>query len=215
MYYYSYETRNKVNNKIYNGVHQTENLDDGYIGSGKLLWRAIEKYGIENFEKSILEFFDTKEEMFAREAEVVNEDFVRRKDTYNITVGGKGGFWYINQTGIGDKQEAGRLGGITSSIKGVNKNRVKSFQTRSRQGLSIKNAWETKRFNGFSNYAHSDETKAMMSGPREKSVGEKNSQYGTMWITDGIENKKIKKTDAIPLGWISGRTYKKHQNLRL
>jgi len=38
-----------------------------------------------------------------------------------------------------------------------------------------------------------------------KAVGNKNSQYGTMWITDGKENKKIKKESLIPEGWYKGR----------
>lgn len=33
----------------------------------------------------------------------------------------------------------------------------------------------------------------------------KNSQYGTMWITDGLENKKINKDDRIPENWYKGR----------
>jgi hypothetical protein len=36
-------------------------------------------------------------------------------------------------------------------------------------------------------------------------IGESNSQYGTCWITNDIENKKIKKTDSIPMGWKLGR----------
>jgi hypothetical protein len=39
----------------------------------------------------------------------------------------------------------------------------------------------------------------------EKQSGEKNSQFGTMWITDGVTNKKIKKNDTIPEGWCKGR----------
>lgn len=35
--------------------------------------------------------------------------------------------------------------------------------------------------------------------------GEKNSQFGSMWITNGTENKKIKKVDIIPEGWYKGR----------
>ena len=35
--------------------------------------------------------------------------------------------------------------------------------------------------------------------------GVKNSQFGSMWITDGKNNKKIKKTDSIPEGWKTGR----------
>jgi hypothetical protein len=41
---------------------------------------------------------------------------------------------------------------------------------------------------------------------KPKNGGSKNSQFGTMWITNGIENKKIKKDlDIIPEGWYKGR----------
>lgn len=36
--------------------------------------------------------------------------------------------------------------------------------------------------------------------------GSKNSQFGTMWITDGTANKKIKVSDHIEEGWKKGRT---------
>lgn len=42
------------------------------------------------------------------------------------------------------------------------------------------------------------------------SKGSKNSQYGTIWITNGKENKKIKKDiDIIPEGWYNGRIRKR------
>jgi hypothetical protein len=39
-----------------------------------------------------------------------------------------------------------------------------------------------------------------------KCIGNENSQYGTIWITNGINNKKIKKDEEIPNGWRKGST---------
>ena len=74
-YYYLYRITNLLNNKIYIGVHQTSNINDRYLGSGKLLKADIQKYGRNSFKKEILEYFNTKEEMLYREAEIVNKNF--------------------------------------------------------------------------------------------------------------------------------------------
>jgi hypothetical protein len=100
MHYYMYEIRNLLDGKIYVGVHKTKNLNDGYMGSGALLKKAIEEYGIENFKKTILEWFSSSEEMFQREKEVVNQDFLLREDVYNLIQGGKGGFEWINSSDL-------------------------------------------------------------------------------------------------------------------
>lgn len=99
-FYTIYKTTNKINGKIYIGKHQTNVLNDSYFGSGKLLLAAIEKYGITAFEKQILFLFDNEQEMNAKEAELVTEEFCLREDTYNLCLGGKGGFGYINRNGL-------------------------------------------------------------------------------------------------------------------
>ena len=55
-----YKTTNLVNGKIYIGVHSTDNLDDGYLGSGVALLAAIKEYGKKSFKRDILKFFYTQ-----------------------------------------------------------------------------------------------------------------------------------------------------------
>jgi len=90
MYYIIYQTKNKINDKIYIGAHACDRLDDDYLGSGRYIRRAINKYGKENFERTTLHILNTLEEMWNKEREIVTEDFCKRKDTYNWRVGGLG-----------------------------------------------------------------------------------------------------------------------------
>ena len=49
---------------------------------------------------------------------------------------------------------------------------------------------------------HSSETKTKMSSAQ---LGKNNSQYGTIWVTNGKTNKKIQKKCIIPVGYRKGR----------
>jgi len=90
--YTVYQTRNRLNDKIYIGCHATDNAEDDYLGSGVVLKRAIAKYGRSAFEKKVLYIFHTPEEMFKKERELVSRLFLEREDTYNLAEGGHGGF---------------------------------------------------------------------------------------------------------------------------
>jgi hypothetical protein len=74
-YYTVYKTTNLINNKIYIGLHATDNINDGYLGSGIFLKKAIKKYDYKNFKKEILYVFDNKKDMITKEKEIVNEDW--------------------------------------------------------------------------------------------------------------------------------------------
>lgn len=91
MNYIIYQTTNVVNGKIYVGAHKCENLNDGYLGSGLLLGKAIEKYGREHFNRKILHFCESETDMYVLESKIVNVAFINRKDTYNLKEGGIGG----------------------------------------------------------------------------------------------------------------------------
>lgn len=87
-YNYVYLIENTVNKKTYIGVHKTDTLEDGYMGSGSALLNAQKKYGIENFKKEIIEFFDTYQKALAMEKFLVNLKYVKDPNTYNLRIGG-------------------------------------------------------------------------------------------------------------------------------
>lgn len=105
MFYIVYKITNLVNNKIYIGSHKTKNINDNYMGSGKLIRQAIEKYGLINFKKEILFVFDNPRQMYLKEAELVNPDFLKRDDVYNLNPGGCGGWDYINSNKLNYRSE--------------------------------------------------------------------------------------------------------------
>lgn len=103
MKYIVYETVCLVNRKIYIGVHKTS-IDefDGYLGNGvyvnspstymhpKFAFQfAVKKYGPKNFIRTTIKEFDNEEEAYKLEAYLVNEDFLKREDVYNVTLGGR------------------------------------------------------------------------------------------------------------------------------
>lgn len=88
MYNYVYLIKNKINKMIYIGVHKTDNLEDGYMGSGTKLKKDQVEYGIENFTKSIICFCNSYKEALAVEQQLVNRDFVLNENTYNQIIGG-------------------------------------------------------------------------------------------------------------------------------
>lgn len=211
MFYYLYEIKNNLDGKIYVGVHKTKNLDDGYMGSGRIICSAIAKHGITNFSKVILEFFENAELMYAREKEIVNDLFLLNENNYNLRRGGTGGFDYINSRqlnrndGLLNKRknhhELSVKGGISSRNKETG---IHSFDNKIKSKLCQKEKYS----NGtFFQKTHSEETiKKMKNSHAGLQSGSKNSQHGTIWITNEEISKKIKKDDPIPTGWRKGRS---------
>ena len=210
MFYYLYKITNLVNNKIYVGVHKTNNLNDGYMGSGKVIKSAISKYGIDNFKKDILETFENLEAMYAREKEIVTDNFLLREDVYNLRRGGTGGFDYINKTCLNltghHKSYEARIITCKKNFKKIwesghriSNYQIAGFKSENNQRKMIENAQSEK----------SKLKRIQTMKLNDHSKGNKNSQFGTVWITDGQQNLKIKKIDPIPEGYKLGRVIKK------
>ena len=216
MHYYLYQVTNLVNKKIYVGVHKTKNIADGYMGSGRVIKAAIAKYGLCAFQKDILETFKTSTAMYAKEREIVTEGFLAREDVYNVRRGGTGGFDWINKnTSTEERMSRGKeiylqTNGLTRALKNLKRiNRLLKNsawkENRSKKSIAAR-ILKYGHLNHFAGKSHTEETKNLISASAKvTSSGKRNSQYGTVWITNGFESKKMKKGEPIPKGWVRGR----------
>jgi hypothetical protein len=98
MYYLLYEITNLINGKTYIGQHTTENVDDGYMGSGKAIMDAIKKYSKENFKKEILLYAKNEVALNFFERALVTPEFCALKTNYNLREGGGYGGKHSEET---------------------------------------------------------------------------------------------------------------------
>lgn len=212
MYYVIYKITNLLNNKIYIGKHSCEILNDDYMGSGKLIKRAINKYGLDNFKKEILYIFENYKDVYKKEKEIVNKYFVDRKDTYNLIEGGDP-FDSINSN-VELRKKKNKKAAISMNRKNWKdpefreRNRKRMVEQSKRlhaEGVIKAPDWTGKK--------HKEESKRKIGEKNSiNQKGEKNSQFGTCWIYHTqFGNKKIKKEELdnyIGDGWIKGRKMK-------
>lgn len=169
MYYYLYQITHIQSQKIYIGVHKTDDLEDGYMGQGTRIKRAITKYGPDAFLKTILEFFDQETAMFSREKEIVNEEFIKRGHSYNVNLGGFGGWHHINsEEAIGFYKNKR----IKTRENKSQEDKIKEYQNRSKSTTGEKNPMfgqnRTGNLNPMWGKTHQKNTKTLIG---EKSKG--------------------------------------------
>jgi hypothetical protein len=200
-HYTVYETTNLLNGKTYIGKHITNDPEDAYLGSGKLLRRAIEKYSRDVFQKTVLFDFDNEVDMNKKESQLVTEEYCALPSNYNLCRGGQGGFGYINQHGLANKSKERYH--TQAHLERWEKRRRPMDKEISRLGNEAMLTKYPK--SPFYGRTHSEEAKAKISKSMSDMTGSKNSQYGSIWINDGITSKKLPKDTPIPVGWSKGR----------
>lgn len=225
MYYLIYQITNKLNGKIYIGQHKTENKDDGYMGSGVLIRLDEEKYGLENFEKTILFECSSFEEMNQKERELVNEEFVKRDDTYNLAIGGQGGWCHTNEMYTTEMHSKAGLKAIMNFLEKHNYSSWKEYSALNAGKWLLElseeeyKAYCKKISDGLKKYYethpgvffgkhHSEKTKQQIGEKVSKyQSGTGNSNYGKHWYynLDTKENHSYADNETIPDGWIKGR----------
>ena len=138
---YLYRTENLENGKFYIGI-TINPVDSGYLGSGKLLKRAVKKYGREKFKRIDLKEFDNRKKARKAEIEIVTQELVDNHNCYNVALGGRAG-----SPGNSRSEEVRRK--ISESLKGENN---PSY------GRSVSNETKMKISNAKKGKSHSEET---------------------------------------------------------
>lgn len=203
-YYLIYQTINLANNKIYIGKHITENIEDQYFGSGKYLQNAIKKYGLEKFEFKILFELQNEEEMNLLEKCVVTQEFCDREDTYNINIGGDGGWNYVNknrtslQRSIASKNTWNNYSEIEKNIfknkisigqhqRIINMSKEEREQFRKNNSQKAKNGFSQ----AFRGKKHTIESRQKISIAKHNNplIGEKNGMHGKHWYYNPETNE--------------------------
>lgn len=200
-YHFIYKTTDTRNGKYYIGMHSTDNLNDGYVGSGNRIRKIKYRYGKEILKLEILEFLPNRKLLSDREAEIVNSELLNNNMCMNLHFGGEGGF----------SLEASKKGAAKKNF--LLKNDIiwsNNYSKKVSDGLKQSYCNGIKKVcKSFKGKKHKNETiKKIKQSISGKQLGIKNSQFGTMWITNGEINCKLKNGEEIPLNWYKGRTTK-------
>lgn len=220
-YHFIYKTTCKVNGKFYYGMHSTDDLNDGYIGSGTHLWHAIKKYGRENFSIEILEFLPDRESLKKREAELITEDLLKDPMCMNLTLGGHGGFYAALQKILETRCNLNSPKFLEYKASGrLRKNALRAAKLQTPEGCSKKSrkVWVDHRekmkeasLAGIKKMASAEVIEKRKRKFEEigHQQGEKNSSFGTVWIKhESHGSKKIKQHELeshLDQGWSRGR----------
>lgn len=213
LHHFIYKTTCIITNRFYIGMHSTSDMNDGYMGSGKRLWNSIRKHGKINHKIEYLEFYTDRNSLKTREAELINEDLLKDPLCMNLTIGGEGGSGKGILNGFYGKTHSKEakdkfVKKSSETKKELYKNpayKEKVFEKRKETILEKFGSTPPWNWNGKT---HNNETKRKMSDIAKLRTSEQNSQFGTYWINNQVESRKIRKEELdqyIKNGWIKGR----------
>ena len=195
----------RTDGKYYIGMHSTDDLEDGYFGSGTLLAASIREHGKEVHSKEILEFLPTRKDLKTRERELVNEDLLGDVKCMNLKLGGEGGWKKLSfeqRSSISKemwKSPEYRTERLPAAREKMNLRWIESAEVMldylsQARSVALQPENLAKRKATFDKIKHQS--------------GSSNSQFGTKWVSkDGVV-KKIKVDELnqyLTDGWKAGR----------
>lgn len=91
-YHIIYKTTCQITGKWYIGMHSTDDLNDGYKGSGQLLWKSMKKHGRDAHHCEILEHLPDRKSLSLREEEIITKELRADPLCMNLRSGGTGNY---------------------------------------------------------------------------------------------------------------------------
>lgn len=206
-FFFLYRTTWQPTGEFYCGMHKTERVDDGYLGSGLRLTRKLRKHGRNEFTREILSFHSSFDELKQAERELITEEMLQNPLCLNLVIGGLGGIgpghlgtalgvarnkWLwkndpqFQAKGLKRVSEAGKVGGQHPMAEEARTLGMKMAQT-----------------------SEAKESRVNTMKARQHQQKDKNSQYGTTCIYHPIDkiNKRIPLSDLelwLTKGWVRG-----------
>lgn len=177
MYGYVYKITNKLNGKIYVGKRASEVFDEKYWGSGRAIKNSINKYGINNFTREILQWYNSDDELNTGERFWINKLKSNQKEFgYNFTDGGTGGntIKYLSE-----EEKVNRLNKIAETK--ANYSEDKKLELHNKLSIAASTSLRKLYDSGY-----------------------ENNNKGRKWYTNGIEDKMC---FECPEGYWAGRTH--------
>lgn len=218
-FHFIYKITNTKNGNYYIGMHSTDRLEDNYMGSGVRVRNSIRKHGLEFHTKEILEFLEDRESLKRREKEIVNESLLKDSKCLNLQLGGEGGF--INETHM---KKCGSAGNQKMILLCKDSSYKEEFTKKCKSSETWKRLHEEGKFtyDNFRGKNHKDESKRMIGEKNSNhQKGEKNSQFGKVWIKNeklnlDMKTSKERLEEYLSSGWERGRiiskSYQKNKN---
>ena len=191
MHYLVYETTCLIDNTKYRGVHATNNLDDGYLGSGIILVRKVKKYGKENFKRKTLEEFCNNDSAFFAERNYVDENWVQRNDTMNLMVGGLGSQKGKNSPMYGRKHSTDAIEKISAAARRrtLSKESKLKIGKNSKKCLTGRSRTETNKWIDIPEHTLILAEQLRANGKTYKQIG-KILEYGHMTIFNRLRERR-------------------------
>lgn len=237
-----YKTTDTKTDRIYIGVDSINN--PAYFGSGTEIKQIILEGRISDLRKEILFIFDTVEEAFAKESEIVTEDFIKQDNVMNIALGGVWGSYSIGKVTVKDKdnnihtvfKDDERF--VSGELVGIQKNKVSVIdKAGNRLSVSIEDPrylsgelqhackgrkWVHNKITGQKLLVHPNDVHIYISKGFQHGKGKirkTSSQTGMKLVHKGAKNTRIKHEDLekyLNNGWnIGWPNIKERRNMEI